>query len=36
MQDFAVYFDSYKYKYEEADIFSISYRADNRKQIEAK
>lgn len=36
MQDFAVYFDSYKYKYEEADIFSVSYRADNRKQIEAK
>ncbi|MBF0648209.1 family 43 glycosylhydrolase [Dysgonomonas sp. GY75] len=26
MQDFAVYFDSKKYKYEEADIFSKAYR----------
>jgi len=25
MQDFAVYFDSNKYKYKEADIFSAAY-----------
>lgn len=31
MQDFAVYFDSGKYKYKEADIFSASYRANNIK-----
>lgn len=36
MQDFAVYFDSDKYKYEEADIFSASYRAKNIKLVDAK
>lgn len=36
MQDFAVYFDSDKYKYKEADIFSASYRAKNRKLMATK
>ena len=35
MQDFAVYFDSNKYKYKEADIFSATYKANNLKQMEA-
>ena len=35
MQDFAVYFDSNKYKYKEADIFSAAYKANNLKQMEA-
>ena len=36
MQDFAVYFDSSKYKYKEADIFSATYRKNNIKLIENK
>lgn len=36
MQDFAVYFDSNKYKYEEANIFSATYRANNLKQMRTK
>ena len=35
MQDFAVYFDSNKYKYKEADIFSDAYKANNLKQMKA-
>ena len=35
MQHFAVYFDSNKYKYKEADIFSATYKANNLKQMEA-
>ena len=35
MQDFSVYFDSNKYKYKEADIFSAAYKANNLKQMEA-
>lgn len=35
MQDFPVYFDSNKYKYKEADIFSATYKANNLKQMEA-
>lgn len=31
MQDFAVYFDSNKYKYKEADIFTATYRINNTK-----
>lgn len=31
MQDFAVYFDSNKYKYKEADIFAATYRISNTK-----
>ena len=33
MQDFAVYFDSNKYKYKEADVFSDAYKANNLKQM---
>ena len=36
MQDFAVYFDSSKYKYKEADLFSTTYRANNLKLMGAK
>lgn len=36
MQNFAVYFDSNKYKYKEANIFSTAYRANNLKQIGTK
>ena len=36
MQDFAVYFDSSKYKYKEADLFSATYRANNLKLMGAK
>lgn len=36
MQNFAVYFDSNKYKYKEADIFSKAYRAKNLKQMKIK
>ena len=35
MQDFAVYFDSSKYKYKEADLFSATYRANNLKLMGA-
>ena len=31
MQDFAVYFDSNRYKYKEADLFSETYRTNNLK-----
>lgn len=31
MQDFAVYFDSDKYQYKEADIFAATYRTNNLK-----
>ena len=31
MQDFAVYFDSNRYKYKEADLFSATYRTNNLK-----
>lgn len=31
MQDFAVYFDSNKYKYKEANLFSTTYRTNNLK-----
>lgn len=34
-QDFAVYFDSNKYKYKEADIFSLNYRVKNTKLMGA-
>ena len=36
MQEFAVYFDSDKYKYKEADIFSATYRANNLQQMKIK
>lgn len=36
MQDFAVYFDSNKYKYKEADIFSANYRINNVKLMGSK
>ena len=36
MQDFAVYFDSSKYKYKEANLFSATYRANNLKLMGAK
>lgn len=36
MQEFAVYFDSEKYKYKEADIFSATYRANNLQQMKIK
>lgn len=36
MQDFAVYFDSNKYKYKEADIFAATYRINNTKLMGAK
>ena len=35
MQDFAVYFDSDKYQYKEADIFAASYRTNNLKLMGA-
>lgn len=36
MQNFAVYFDSNKYKYKEADIFAATYRINNTKLMGAK
>jgi hypothetical protein len=36
MQDFAVYFDSSKYTYKEADLFSATYRANNLKLMGTK
>ena len=36
MQDFAVYFDSNKYKYKEADIFSANYRINNVRLMDSK
>ena len=35
MQDFAVYFDSDKYQYKEADIFAATYRTNNLKLMGA-